>query len=66
MTSSMRWAVSGPAVSERSCIGPVVLPYLAGLALSMHRLPGGADTPGFWRKHLPGHRRTVSLAGTTP
>ncbi|MBV9857397.1 MAG: ATP-dependent DNA ligase, partial [Streptosporangiaceae bacterium] len=38
-----------------ACIAPVVLPYLAGRALNMHRFPGGADTPGFWHKQLPDH-----------
>jgi bifunctional non-homologous end joining protein LigD len=38
-----------------ACIAPVVLPYLAGRALNMHRFPGGADTQGFWHKQLPGH-----------
>jgi bifunctional non-homologous end joining protein LigD len=36
-------------------IAPVVLPYLAGRALNMHRYPDGADKPGFWHKQLPGH-----------
>jgi len=36
-------------------IAPVVLPYLEGRALNMHRFPGGADTPGFWHKQLPDH-----------
>ena len=36
-------------------IAPVVLPYLAGRALNMHRFPGGAGTRGFWQKELPGH-----------
>lgn len=50
-----------PPVTKRefvryaACIGPVVLPYLAGRALNMHRFPGGADTPGFWHKQLPDH-----------
>ena len=50
-----------PPVSKRefiryaACIAPVVLPYLAGRALNMHRFPGGADTSGFWHKQLPGH-----------
>jgi bifunctional non-homologous end joining protein LigD len=50
-----------PPVTKReliryaACIAPVVLPYLAGRALNMHRFPGGADTPGFWHKQLPGH-----------
>lgn len=36
-------------------IAPVVLPYLRGRALNMHRFPGGADTAGFWHKALPTH-----------
>jgi bifunctional non-homologous end joining protein LigD len=50
-----------PPVTKRefiryaACIAPVVLPYLAGRALNMHRFPGGADTPGFWHKQLPDH-----------
>ena len=36
-------------------VAPVVLPYLAGLPLNMHRFPGGAATAGFWHKQLPGH-----------
>jgi bifunctional non-homologous end joining protein LigD len=36
-------------------IAPVVLPYLTGRALNMHRFPDGAGTAGFWHKQLPGH-----------
>jgi bifunctional non-homologous end joining protein LigD len=36
-------------------ISPVVLPYLAGRALNMHRFPGGAASSGFWHKQLPDH-----------
>jgi bifunctional non-homologous end joining protein LigD len=36
-------------------IAPVVLPYLAGRPLNMHRFPGGAEQPGFWHKQLPEH-----------
>jgi len=36
-------------------IAPVVLPYLAGRPLNMHRYPNGADAKGFWHKQLPGH-----------
>ncbi|MBO0775848.1 MAG: ATP-dependent DNA ligase, partial [Actinobacteria bacterium] len=36
-------------------IAPVVLPYLTGRPLNMHRYPDGADRPGFWHKQLPGH-----------
>jgi bifunctional non-homologous end joining protein LigD len=36
-------------------IAPVVLPYLAGRPLNMHRFPDGAGSPGFWHKQLPDH-----------
>ncbi len=36
-------------------IGPVVLPYLRGRALNMHRFPQGAGSKGFWHKQLPDH-----------
>jgi bifunctional non-homologous end joining protein LigD len=36
-------------------IVPVILPYLSGRPLNMHRFPGGADTAGFWHKQLPDH-----------
>ena len=36
-------------------IAPVVLPYLTGRPLNMHRFPGGAATKGFWHKQLPEH-----------
>lgn len=36
-------------------IAPVVLPYLHGRALNMHRFPQGAGTAGFWHKELPSH-----------
>jgi bifunctional non-homologous end joining protein LigD len=36
-------------------VAPVVLPYLAGRALNMHRFPNGAQAKGFWQKQLPTH-----------
>ena len=36
-------------------IAPVVLPYLAGRPLNMHRFPNGAAAKGFWHKQLPQH-----------
>ena len=36
-------------------IAPVVLPYLHGRPLNMHRYPQGAGGTGFWHKELPGH-----------
>ncbi len=50
-----------PAVTKRELvaysarIAPVILPYLAGRPLNMHRFPGGASVPGFWHKQLPEH-----------
>jgi bifunctional non-homologous end joining protein LigD len=50
-----------PAVSKRELIryaaqiAPVILPYVSGRPLNMHRFPGGADQPGFWNKQLPDH-----------
>jgi len=48
-----------PPVTKRevlayaAVIAPVVLPYLAGRALTLHRFPQGADGEGFWQRHLP-------------
>jgi bifunctional non-homologous end joining protein LigD len=42
-------------ISYTARIAPVVLPYLAGRPLNMHRFPGGAAEPGFWHKQLPDH-----------
>jgi bifunctional non-homologous end joining protein LigD len=36
-------------------IAPVVLPYVEGRALNLHRFPDGAGRKGFWHKQLPGH-----------
>jgi bifunctional non-homologous end joining protein LigD len=50
-----------PPVTKRELIryaariAPVILPYLAGRPLNMHRFPGGAGEPGFWHKQLPEH-----------
>ena len=50
-----------PAVTKRDFIryaaqiAPVILPYLKGRPLNMHRFPGGAAEPGFWNKQLPQH-----------
>jgi bifunctional non-homologous end joining protein LigD len=50
-----------PPVTKRelirysAVIAPVILPYLAGRPLNMHRFPGGAGESGFWHKQLPEH-----------
>jgi bifunctional non-homologous end joining protein LigD len=36
-------------------VAPVVLPYLEGRALNMHRYPDGASRKGFWHKERPDH-----------
>jgi len=36
-------------------IAPVVVPYLRGRALNMHRHPDGAGQQGFWHKEVPSH-----------
>jgi bifunctional non-homologous end joining protein LigD len=35
--------------------GPVMLPYLIGRALNLHRFPDGVTKPGFWQKAIPSH-----------
>lgn len=48
-----------PAVTKRellaytATIAPVVLPYLRGRALNLHRYPDGAGSAGFWHKAVP-------------
>jgi bifunctional non-homologous end joining protein LigD len=42
-------------ISYSARIAPVILPYLTGRPLNMHRFPGGAGQPGFWHKQLPDH-----------
>ena len=50
-----------PAVTKREFvryaaqIAPVVLPYLAGRPLNLHRYPNGAGAKGFWPKQVPHH-----------
>lgn len=51
----------GVAVTKRDLlryaarIAPVVLPYLRGRALNLHRYPEGAGKAGFWHKEVPTH-----------
>jgi bifunctional non-homologous end joining protein LigD len=50
-----------PPITKRELIGyaariaPVLVPYLRGRALNMHRFPQGANTRGFWHKKVPDH-----------
>jgi bifunctional non-homologous end joining protein LigD len=34
-------------------IAPLLLPYLAGRPVNLHRYPDGVDRPGFWQQELP-------------
>ena len=36
-------------------IAPLLLPYLAGRPVNLHRFPDGVDRQGFWQKELPAH-----------
>jgi bifunctional non-homologous end joining protein LigD len=36
-------------------IAPILLPYLRGRALNLHRYPDGAHAKGFWHKEVPDH-----------
>jgi bifunctional non-homologous end joining protein LigD len=36
-------------------IAPLLVPYVAGRALNLHRYPDGADVKGFWHKEVPNH-----------
>ena len=36
-------------------IAPVVLPYLEGRPLNLHRYPNGSESKGFWHKQRPTH-----------
>lgn len=50
-----------PPVTKRDLIryyvtiGPVMLPYLAGRPVNLHRYPNGSDHPGFWHKQVPAY-----------
>jgi bifunctional non-homologous end joining protein LigD len=36
-------------------IAPILLPYLSGRAMNLHRYPDGAQAKGFWHKEVPDH-----------
>ncbi len=36
-------------------VAPVMLPYLTGRPINLHRYPNGVERPGFWHKQAPGH-----------
>ncbi len=40
-------------IRYHACIAPLMLPYLEGRAVNLHRYPDGAGKPGFWNKAVP-------------
>ena len=42
-------------VRHYACVGPAIVPYLAGRPVNLHRYPDGIDQPGFWHKAAPAH-----------
>ena len=40
-------------VRHYATIAPLLLPYLAGRPVNLHRYPDGVDRPGFWQQELP-------------
>lgn len=43
-------------VSYYARIAPVLVPHLAGRAITMRRFPDGVEGPSFFQKNCPGHR----------
>ena len=42
-------------IRHNAVSAPVMLPYLAGRPVNLHRYPDGIDNPGFWHKSVPSH-----------
>lgn len=42
-------------IRYHACIAPVMLAYLEGRPVNLHRFPDGAGKPGFWSKAAPGY-----------
>ena len=40
-------------VRHYATVGPLLLPYLAGRPVNLHRFPEGVDRQGFWQQELP-------------
>jgi bifunctional non-homologous end joining protein LigD len=40
-------------VRHYATVAPLLLPYLAGRPVNLHRYPDGVDRPGFWQQELP-------------
>ena len=65
-------ADGSPALTKRdliryyAAIAPVMLPYLAGRALNLHRFPDGVEKAGFWQKQIPAHAPRVARSLAQP
>jgi bifunctional non-homologous end joining protein LigD len=42
-------------IRHYACVGPAMVPYLAGRPVNLHRYPDGIDKAGFWHKAVPKH-----------
>ena len=45
----------GQVIDYYARIAPIMLPHLAGRALTFKRFPNGVEKPGFWHKAVPSH-----------
>ena len=56
----------GQVIDYYARIAPVMLPHLAGRALTFKRFPNGVDKPGFFEKRCPKHRPDWVPVATGP
>ena len=47
------WLPAAPRFAHRQNGGSLLLPYLAGRPVNMHRYPEGVERQGFWQQELP-------------
>jgi bifunctional non-homologous end joining protein LigD len=56
----------GQVIDYYARIAPILLPHLAGRALTFKRFPNGVDKPGFFEKRCPKHRPDWVPVATGP
>jgi bifunctional non-homologous end joining protein LigD len=56
----------GQVIDYYARIAPIMLPHLAGRALTFKRFPNGVDKPGFFEKRCPKHRPDWVRVATGP
>lgn len=56
----------GQVIDYYARIAPIMLPHLAGRALTFKRFPNGVDKPGFFEKRCPQHRPDWVPVATGP